>query len=96
MLDCSLSALRPRKMKIDWSRQSYTDEQGQSVVEKNQKLEQKLSHYEEEEERIKAIMKEKSILQAQNLKLKRSNSSMQARIRKLSETKPEKINSQNT
>ena len=58
----------------------------QSVMEKNQKLEEKLSYYEEEEEKIKAIMKEKSILQAQNLKLKRSNSSMQARIRKLSET----------
>ena len=66
----------------------------QSVMEKNQKLEEKLSYYEEEEEKIKAIMKEKSILQAQNLKLKRSNSSMQARIRKLSETTADDMSSQ--
>jgi len=66
----------------------------QSVVEKNQKLEEKLSHYEEEQGKVKAIMKEKSILQAQNLKLKKSNSSMQARIRKLSETTAEEISSQ--
>ena len=58
----------------------------QSVVKKNEKLEEKLSHYEVEEENIKAIMKEKNTLQAQNVKLKISNSSMKERIRKLSET----------
>ena len=58
----------------------------QSVVKKNEKLEEKLSHYKVEEENIKAIMKEKNTLQAQNVKLKRSNSSMKERIRKLSET----------
>ena len=58
----------------------------QSVVKKNEKLEEKLSHYELEEDNIKAIMKAKSSLQAQNVKFKISNSSMKERIRKLSET----------
>ena len=57
-----------------------------SIAKKNEKLEEKVSHFEEEGEKVKALMRDMSILQAQNMKLKRSNSSMKERIRKLSVT----------
>jgi len=56
------------------------------VAKKNEALEEKLGSLEEEEEKIKEMRKEMSLLKAQNVKLKRSNSTMKERIRKLSES----------
>ena len=63
------------------------------VAKKNEALEEKLGSLEEEEEKIKEMRKEMSLLKAQNVKLKRSNTTMKERIRKLSESQDTNTNS---
>ena len=56
-----------------------------AVSKKNEFLEEKLVHLEEEEDKIRAMRTEMNALRAQNVKLQRNNSTMKERIRKLSE-----------
>merc|ERR1712241_900945 len=56
-----------------------------AVSKKNEFLEEKLVHLEEEEDKIRAMRTEMNALRAQSVKLQRNNSTMKERIRKLSE-----------